>query len=56
MLGMDVLVEGIETERQMQFVDGLGSVAEVQGFLFSPAIPEKDIRAMFDSDVQLKIA
>ncbi len=56
MLGMDVLVEGIETERQMQFVDGLGSVAEVQGFLFSPAVPEKDIRAMFESAVQRKIA
>jgi diguanylate cyclase (GGDEF)-like protein/PAS domain S-box-containing protein len=56
MLGMDVLVEGIETERQMQFVDGLGSVTEVQGFLFSPAVPEKDIRAMFESSAQRKIA
>jgi diguanylate cyclase (GGDEF)-like protein/PAS domain S-box-containing protein len=56
MLGMDVLVEGIETERQMQFVDGLGSVAEVQGFLFSPAVPEKDIRTMFDSGYRRKIA
>jgi diguanylate cyclase (GGDEF)-like protein/PAS domain S-box-containing protein len=56
MLGMDVLVEGIETERQMQFVDGLGSVAEVQGFLFSPAVPEKDIRAMFDTGFRRKIA
>jgi len=56
MLGMDVLVEGIETELQMQFVDGLGTVAEVQGFLFSPAVPEKDFRAMFENESQLKIA
>jgi diguanylate cyclase (GGDEF)-like protein/PAS domain S-box-containing protein len=56
MLGMDVLVEGVETELQMQFVDGLGSVAEVQGFLFSPAIPEKEIRAMFEIATQRKIA
>jgi diguanylate cyclase (GGDEF)-like protein/PAS domain S-box-containing protein len=56
MLGMDVLVEGVETELQMQFVDGLGSVAEVQGFLFSPAVPEKDIRAMFAKETRRKIA
>jgi diguanylate cyclase (GGDEF)-like protein len=56
MLGMGVLVEGVETERQMQFVDGLGSVAEVQGFLFSPAVPEKNIRAMFEIGLQRKIA
>jgi diguanylate cyclase (GGDEF)-like protein len=56
MLGMDVLVEGIETELQMQFVDGLGSVSEVQGFLFSPAVPEKEIRAMFEHDSRRKIA
>jgi hypothetical protein len=40
----------------MQFVDGLGSVSEVQGFLFSPAIPEKEIRVMFERGVQRKIA
>jgi diguanylate cyclase (GGDEF)-like protein len=56
MLGMEVLVEGIETELQMQFVDGLGSVAEVQGFLFSPAVPEKEIRAMFERGAERKIA
>jgi diguanylate cyclase (GGDEF)-like protein len=56
MLGMDVLVEGVETELQMQFVDGLGSVSEVQGFLFSPAIPEKEIRVMFERGAQRKIA
>jgi diguanylate cyclase (GGDEF)-like protein len=56
MLGMDVLVEGIETELQMQFVDGLGSVSEVQGFLFSPAVSEKDIAAMLETGLHRKIA
>lgn len=56
MLGMDVLVEGIETELQMQFVDSLGSVSEVQGFLFSPAVPEKEIAAMFETGMQRRIA
>jgi diguanylate cyclase (GGDEF)-like protein/PAS domain S-box-containing protein len=56
MLGMEVLVEGVETELQMQFVDGLGSVAEVQGFLFSPAVPEKEIRALFERAQVRKIA
>jgi len=56
MLGMSVLVEGVETELQMQFVDGLGSVTEVQGFLFSPAVPEKEIRAMFETETRRKIA
>ena len=56
MLGVNVLVEGIETELQMQFVDGLGTVGEVQGFLFSPAIPEHEIRAMFEQGALRKIA
>jgi diguanylate cyclase (GGDEF)-like protein len=56
MLGMNVLIEGVETEDQMQFVENLGSVAEVQGFLFSPAIPEFQIRAMFEQAAARRIA
>jgi diguanylate cyclase (GGDEF)-like protein len=56
MLGMDVLVEGIETELQMQFVDGLGSVSEVQGFLFSPAVSGKDIAGMLETGMHRRIA
>jgi diguanylate cyclase (GGDEF)-like protein len=56
MLGMDVLVEGIETELQMQFVDGLGSVSEVQGFLFSPAVSQKEISGMLESGPHRRIA
>jgi diguanylate cyclase (GGDEF)-like protein len=56
MLGMDVLIEGVETEQQMQFVEDLGSVVEVQGFLFSPAVPEREIRAMFERGARRRIA
>ena len=35
-LGMTVLIEGVETERQMRIIEQLGTIAEVQGFLFSP--------------------
>jgi diguanylate cyclase (GGDEF)-like protein len=45
-LGMSVLVEGVETEAQLRFIEGLGTIAEVQGFLFSPAVPEAEARKM----------
>jgi EAL domain-containing protein (putative c-di-GMP-specific phosphodiesterase class I) len=45
-LGMSVLVEGVETEAQMRFIEGLGTISEVQGFLFSPAVPETEARKM----------
>jgi EAL domain-containing protein (putative c-di-GMP-specific phosphodiesterase class I) len=45
-LGMSVLVEGVETEAQMRFIEGLGTISEVQGFLFSPAVPEPEARKM----------
>ncbi len=45
-LGMSVLVEGVETEAQMRFIEGLGTIAEAQGFLFSPAVPETEAKKM----------
>jgi diguanylate cyclase (GGDEF)-like protein/PAS domain S-box-containing protein len=45
-LGMSVLVEGVETESQLRFIQGLGTITEVQGFLFSPAVPEAEARKM----------
>jgi diguanylate cyclase (GGDEF)-like protein len=41
-LGMTVLIEGVETERQMRIIEQLGTIAEVQGFLFSPPIARPD--------------
>jgi EAL domain-containing protein (putative c-di-GMP-specific phosphodiesterase class I) len=45
-LGMSVLIEGVETEGQLRFIERLGTIAEVQGFLFSPAVPESDARKL----------
>jgi diguanylate cyclase (GGDEF)-like protein/PAS domain S-box-containing protein len=45
-LGMSVLIEGVETERQMQMIEQLGTIAEVQGFLFSPPIALADAAAL----------
>ncbi len=43
-LGMSVVVEGVETQQQLAVLAAEKSVSEVQGFLFSPAIPSADIR------------
>ena len=42
-LGMTVLIEGVETERQMRIIEALGTIAEVQGFLFSPPVPQSAV-------------
>jgi diguanylate cyclase (GGDEF)-like protein len=45
-LGMSVLVEGVETDLQLRFIERLGTISEVQGFYFSPAVPEVEARRM----------
>jgi EAL domain-containing protein (putative c-di-GMP-specific phosphodiesterase class I) len=45
-LGLSVAVEGVETPEQLALIAAEGSVREVQGFLFSPAIPEREIRIL----------
>jgi diguanylate cyclase (GGDEF)-like protein len=45
-LGMSVLVEGVETDLQLRFIERLGTISEVQGFYFSPAVPEAEARRM----------
>ncbi len=45
-LGLSVAVEGIETVEQLALVSAEGSVTEVQGFLFSPAIPSRQIEML----------
>jgi diguanylate cyclase (GGDEF)-like protein/PAS domain S-box-containing protein len=41
-LGMSVLVEGVETDLQLRFIERLGTISEVQGFYFSAAVPEPE--------------
>jgi diguanylate cyclase (GGDEF)-like protein len=42
-LGLSVAIEGIETGEQLALVSAEDTVQEVQGFLFSPAIPYREI-------------
>ncbi|MGD0643126.1 MAG: EAL domain-containing protein [Roseiarcus sp.] len=55
-LGMSVLVEGVETDLQLRFIERVGSIAEVQGFYFSPAVPEAEARRMLDEKKRLNAA
>jgi diguanylate cyclase (GGDEF)-like protein len=45
-LGMTVVVEGVETDLQLRFIERLGTISEVQGFYFSPAVPEVETRRL----------
>jgi sensor c-di-GMP phosphodiesterase-like protein len=45
-------VEGIETVEQLALVAAEGSVTEAQGFLFSPALPAKEVLALLDTAPQ----
>jgi len=45
-LGLSVAVEGIETPEQLALIAAEESVDEAQGFLFSPAIPGREIRQL----------
>lgn len=45
-LGMGVLVEGVETEAQLRFLERVGTIAEVQGYYFNPALPEREALAL----------
>lgn len=45
-LGLSVAVEGIETQDQLAVVIAAGAVDEAQGFLFSKAIPARQLRKL----------
>jgi EAL domain-containing protein (putative c-di-GMP-specific phosphodiesterase class I) len=42
-LNLGLVVEGVETREQLHLVRDECAIAEVQGFLFSPAIPVNEI-------------
>jgi len=48
-LGLSVTVEGIETAEQLALVSAEDTVEEVQGFLFSPAIPFREITRLLQT-------
>ncbi len=45
-LGMLVVIEGIETDEQLQIVLAEPAITEAQGYLFSPPIPKRQIREL----------
>ena len=47
-LGMTVVVEGVETNEQLELVGADGTISEVQGYLFSPPIPATRIRQLLN--------
>jgi EAL domain-containing protein (putative c-di-GMP-specific phosphodiesterase class I) len=48
-LGMAVVVEGIETNQQLDIIIADGTVTEVQGYLFSKPVPAGRIRDLLDA-------
>jgi len=55
-LGMTVLIEGVETERQMRVIEELGTIAEVQGFLFSKPVALAEATALLGRGRQRAMA
>ena len=45
-LGMSVVVEGIETNEQLELISADGTVTEAQGYLFSRPVPAASIRQL----------
>jgi diguanylate cyclase (GGDEF)-like protein len=48
-LGMSVVVEGIETNEQLELISADGSVTEAQGYLFGRPVPATLIRQLLDA-------
>jgi diguanylate cyclase (GGDEF)-like protein len=47
-LGMSVVVEGIETNEQLELISADGTVSEVQGYLFSRPVPATRVRQLLN--------
>jgi diguanylate cyclase (GGDEF)-like protein len=48
-LGMSVVVEGIETNEQLELVNADGTVTEAQGYLFSRPVPALRVRQLLNA-------
>jgi diguanylate cyclase (GGDEF)-like protein len=48
-LGMSVVVEGIETNEQLELITADGTVTEAQGYLFSRPVPAPIVRQLLDA-------
>jgi diguanylate cyclase (GGDEF)-like protein len=48
-LGMQVVVEGIETNEQLELISADGTVSEAQGYLFSRPVPAAQMRHLLNA-------
>jgi EAL domain-containing protein (putative c-di-GMP-specific phosphodiesterase class I) len=48
-LGLHVVVEGVETQEQLELLTGDNSIDEVQGYLLGRPMPASDIRQLLYS-------
>lgn len=48
-LGMNVVVEGVETNQQLELISADGTIIEAQGYLFSPPVPSAQIRQLLNA-------
>jgi diguanylate cyclase (GGDEF)-like protein len=55
-LGMSVLIEGVETAKQMRMIEMLGAIAEAQGYLFSRPVPESAVSGLLQRDFRVQAA
>jgi diguanylate cyclase (GGDEF)-like protein len=55
-LGMSVLIEGVETAKQLRMIENLGTIAEAQGYLFSRPVPEKEVAELLRRDFRVQAA
>ena len=48
-LGMSVVVEGVETNEQLELISADGAVTEAQGYLFSRPVPAIQVRHLLNA-------
>jgi diguanylate cyclase (GGDEF)-like protein len=48
-LGMSVVVEGVETNEQLELINAEGTVTEAQGYLFSRPVPSVRVRQLLNA-------
>ena len=53
-MGLNVIVEGVETEQQLNVLLDL-QCNEIQGFLFSPPVPQEEATALLDQNMESRL-